>query len=91
MGGVPPLPFPRQPLPSDPARLGELVQRRLLQDYAPASVLINRQCQILYFYGPTDRYLRQPTGTPTGDLIAMAREPLRTRLRATVPHWGWAK
>jgi two-component system CheB/CheR fusion protein len=73
-----------QPLPSGHARLGELVQRRLLQDYAPASVLIDRECQILYFHGPTDRYLRQPTGSPTDDLIALAREPLRTKLRATV-------
>jgi two-component system CheB/CheR fusion protein len=73
-----------RPRPSDPARLGELVQRRLLRDYAPASVLINRECQILYFYGSTDRYIRQPTGTPTGDLLALAREPLRTKLRAAV-------
>jgi len=54
------------------------------RDYAPAAVLINRACEILYFSGPTMRYLDQPTGEPTQDLMRMAREGLRTKLRAVV-------
>ena len=60
----------------------ELTQRQLLADYSPASALINRKYEILYFYGATGDFLQAPTGEPTRDLIAMARQGLRTKLRA---------
>jgi two-component system CheB/CheR fusion protein len=66
------------------ARLGEVAQRILLDTYAPASVLINRKYESLYFLGPTDRYLRVVSGEPSRDLLAMAREGLRNKLRAAV-------
>ena len=59
-----------------------LTQRLLLEDYAPAAVLVNRKNEILYFFGPTMNFLEIPTGEPSRDLIAMAREGLRTNLRA---------
>ncbi len=59
----------------------ELTQRQLLSDYGPASALINRKYEILYFYGATGDFLQAPTGEPTRDLIAMARQGLRTKLR----------
>lgn len=65
-------------------RVSELAQARLLADYAPASVLINRSYEILHFFGPTTNYLDLPSGVPTRNLIAMAREGLRTRIRAAV-------
>ena len=34
--------------------------------------------------GPTDRYLRVAPGHPTHDLLAMAREGLRTKLRSAI-------
>ena len=73
-----------QPLLSARGGLGKLTQQLLCQAYAPAAVLINRTHQILYFHGPTDRYLNLPSGEATHDLIAMAREGLRARLRAVV-------
>jgi len=60
----------------------ELTRRQLLNDFAPASVLINRKYQVLYFQGPTGDFLEAPTGEPTRDLIAMARTGLQTKLRA---------
>ncbi len=69
---------------SDPVRLGPLAQQALLESYAPPSVLIDRKYQILYFYGPTDRFLKQPSGAPTDDLIARAREGLQTKLRSAL-------
>ena len=59
-----------------------LTQRQLLDDYAPASVLINRKYEVLYYQGPTGDFLEPPTGEPTRDLIAMARQGLQTKLRA---------
>src|SRR5262249_15200612 len=39
------------------ANFTELTQHLLLEQYAPAAVLINRKNEILYFFGPTMRYL----------------------------------
>ena len=60
------------------------MQKQLLADYAPASVLINRKFEVLCFQGPTVDYLEFPSGEPTRDLLALARQGLRTRLRALV-------
>src|SRR5690242_6085175 len=62
----------------------DLTQRVLLEAYAPASVLINRKHECLYYSGPADRYLRVASGEPSRDLLAMAREGLRTKLRAAI-------
>ena len=47
-------------------------------------MLINRKYEILYFFGPTTPYLHVPTGEPTLDLTAMAREGLRSKIRQAV-------
>ncbi len=79
-------PVVRAPTPNPPhaGRLPALAQHLLLQRYAPACVIINRSGEILYFHGPTDDYLGQPSGPPTQDLIAQARNGLRSKLRGAV-------
>lgn len=67
-----------------PVSFADVTQRLLLDQFAPAAVLINRKYEILYFFGPTDRYLAVPAGEPTLDLILMARDGLRGKLRAAV-------
>lgn len=67
-----------------PARALDLARRALLERYAPASVLVDRNGRILYFHGPTGDYLIQPSGEPTRDLLAMAREGLRPGLRSAI-------
>src|ERR1700719_3383109 len=62
----------------------DLTQRLLLESYAPASVLINRKHECLYYSGPTDRYLQVAAGEPSRDLLNMAREGLRNKLRAAI-------
>ncbi|MGD8569095.1 MAG: chemotaxis protein CheB [Gammaproteobacteria bacterium] len=63
---------------------GELARETLLENFAPAAVLINRKYEILYFYGPTSDYLELPTGEPVHDLMMMVRQGLRTKLRGAV-------
>ena len=48
------------------------------------AVLINRKLECLYFQGPVDRYLKVVSGRPVNDLIAMAREGVRAKLRLAV-------
>jgi two-component system, chemotaxis family, CheB/CheR fusion protein len=64
--------------------LANLAQRLLLQRFAPACVLINRRAEVLYLNGPVDQYLQWPSGVLGADLIAMARDGLRIRLRAAI-------
>ena len=63
---------------------GELSQRALLEVYAPASVLINAKHEGLYYLGSMDRYLKVVSGEGTQDVLAMAREGLRAKLRSAI-------
>jgi two-component system CheB/CheR fusion protein len=64
--------------------VAELCRRLVMENYAPAAVLINRRYECLYFLGPTDRYLRVPSGQPTHDLLAMAPDLIRSKMRAVI-------
>lgn len=70
------------------AALADLCRRLVMENYAPAAVLINRKLECLYSLGPTDHYLRVAPGHPTQDLLAMARLNIRTRLRSAIQQAG---
>jgi two-component system, chemotaxis family, CheB/CheR fusion protein len=57
------------------------IQEALLEEHAPAAVAINQSHEIIYHNGPTNRYLSQPRGTPTQNLLELLPEKLRNRLR----------
>jgi two-component system CheB/CheR fusion protein len=66
---------------SPPApNLQSLVEKMVLQRYAPAAVLVTDQAEMLYFSGKTGKYLEPATGKPTLNLFAMAREGLSQAL-----------
>jgi two-component system CheB/CheR fusion protein len=56
----------------------------MLQRFAPACAVVNRKGEVVYLNGPVDRYLQLPSGEPSADLISMARDGLKNRLRAAV-------
>ena len=64
--------------------LGDIAQHLLLGIYAPAAVLVDRSYRALYFFGPTDRYLRVAPGEPSQDLVPMPCEGLASRFRSAV-------
>ena len=66
------------------AVLAELCRLLVIENYAPAAVLINHKHECLYSLGPTDRYLRVAPGNATHDLLAMARQDMRIRLRSAI-------
>jgi len=72
------------PAPSRQTILAELCRRLVMENYAPAAVLINNKQECLYYLGPTDRYLHVPEGHPTRDLLAVARPNIRIRLRSAI-------
>ncbi len=81
-----PLPAGRRVLPGASPR--DLTQRALVDAYAPASVLINRKGECLYYSGATDRYLRVAAGEPSRDLLAMVRDGLRGKLGVAIRQAG---
>jgi len=70
--------------PSHQDALADLCRQLVMETYAPAAVLINREHECLYSLGPTDRYLRVAPGHPTHDLLAMAPQGMRTKLRSAI-------
>src|SRR5271165_3678320 len=72
------------PIPSRQIELAELCRRMVLEAYGPAAVVINRKLECLHFQGPIDRYLKIASGRPAHELIAMAREGGRAKLRSAV-------
>ncbi len=70
--------------PTREAVLSEICRKHVLDAYAPAAVLINHRYECLYALGPTDRYLRVATGQPSHDLLAMAPDDLRIKLRSAI-------
>jgi two-component system CheB/CheR fusion protein len=70
--------------PSRQADLAELCRKMVLETYGPAAVLVNRKLECLHFQGPVDRYFKVAPGRPAHDLIAMAREGVRVKLKSAV-------
>jgi two-component system, chemotaxis family, CheB/CheR fusion protein len=56
----------------------------VLHRYVPASAVISANQEILYLFGATERYLVQPTGQLTPDILTWAREGIRSKLAATL-------
>jgi two-component system CheB/CheR fusion protein len=81
---LPVLPNPQRPQISRAANVSALVQRVLLDRFAPAAVLVNSKFEALYFCGQTENFLSRPRGVPTQDVLALAREGLRSRLRSAL-------
>ncbi|MEW6403202.1 MAG: CheR family methyltransferase [Chloroflexota bacterium] len=60
--------------------------RRALEMYAPPSVLINERSMVLHVSESAGRYLLQPKGPITGDLLKLVRPELQLELRTTIFH-----
>jgi two-component system CheB/CheR fusion protein len=63
----------------------DLVRRvadTIVEQFAPAYVIVDESGQALYFSAGTGKYLQAAAGPPNRDIIAMARPGLRPDLRA---------
>jgi len=61
-----------------------LAEQLLLQRFAPASVLINMDGDIIYITGRTGKYLEPAAGKANMNIYAMAREGLRNELPGAI-------
>ncbi len=65
-----------------PANIQSLADGVLLRGYAPAAVLTNDRGDVLYVSGRTGKYLELASGRANWNVIAMARQGLRSQLSA---------
>jgi two-component system, chemotaxis family, CheB/CheR fusion protein len=70
-----------EPQPFDSQREADRV---IATAYAPASIVIRRDYQILHFRGETDGYLSHPTGIASVNALQIVREGLGIPLRGAV-------
>jgi two-component system CheB/CheR fusion protein len=68
------------PMNNQTINLQALADQVLLQNFAPAAVLINAEGDILYINGRTGKYLEPAAGKANWNIYAMAREGLRHEL-----------
>ena len=61
-----------------------LADQILLQQFAPASVLINQEGDVLYITGRTGKYLEPAAGKANWNIFAMAREGLQNELPGAI-------
>ena len=59
-----------------------IIDKLLLEDYSPASLLTNDKGDIIYISGHTGKYLEPAAGKANMNVIAMAREGLRYELNS---------
>lgn len=62
----------------------ELHERTVLDWYAPPSVLIDVNGEVLHFVRRTSRYLEPPVGSPSYNIFDIVRDNLRAPLRAAL-------
>ncbi|MEX2581526.1 MAG: chemotaxis protein CheB [Verrucomicrobiales bacterium] len=62
---------------------GEMHQH-VVEQYAPPSVLINHDGEVLHSSARAGRFLQVPGGAPTSNLFQLAPDPLRSELRAAI-------
>ncbi|AHB47873.1 histidine kinase [Hyphomicrobium nitrativorans NL23] len=66
--------------------LGDLAKRTLMDAYVPAAVLINDKREALHYFGAIDIFLKIAPGEASRDILVMAREGLRGKLRHALQH-----
>jgi len=62
------------------ANLQNMVEQNILQQFAPAAVLVNDRGDIVYISGRTGKYLEPAAGKANWNIHAMARDGLRHEL-----------
>jgi two-component system, chemotaxis family, CheB/CheR fusion protein len=62
------------------------LHQRLLEMYAPPSVLVNADYEVVHLSDSAGRYMSLPGGEPTHNILAVVRPELRLELRSALFH-----
>jgi two-component system CheB/CheR fusion protein len=72
---------PRREPGSTAANLRRVIEAKVLENFAPAHVVVNREGDIIHYSPHTGKYLEAAAGMPSRQLLASARRGLRLELR----------
>ncbi len=61
-----------------------LIEKLLLESYAPACIIVDDKDNILYIYGKTGKYLEPATGAANLNLLQMCRPGLKLKLASAL-------
>ncbi len=64
--------------------IGKVIENILLSSYTPACVIVNERADVVYFFGRTGKYLEPAAGTPSNNILELARKGLRLDLRTAL-------
>lgn len=64
--------------------ISQLTQKVILDQFAPTAVLTDDKGEILHIQGRTGKYLEPPSGSPTYNIVDMARQGLRIELSSAL-------
>ena len=74
----------RIPSKSGQSRLSNWASMRVMERFAPPFVIVTADADVLHYSSNLTRYLDFPAGTPSQNVLLMARLGLRTPLRAAL-------
>jgi two-component system CheB/CheR fusion protein len=66
--------------PRREVNIRNVVEKIVLEEHAPPSILINNRYEVLYLQGDTGKFLNMPKGEPSFNLFNLAHEDLRPKL-----------
>jgi two-component system CheB/CheR fusion protein len=69
---------------SEPRSSFGALHERIVERYAPPSMLVNEHHDVVHYSAHAGRFLQIPGGQPTNNAIKLVREPLRIELRAAL-------
>jgi two-component system CheB/CheR fusion protein len=64
--------------------VAQLAEAQILKRYGPANVVVNNRGDVVHFSPRTGKYLEPISGSPSHNLLAMARKGLRVSLRSAL-------
>lgn len=69
---------------SQKATLAQLTREAISDHFAPTAILIDARGEVLHVQGRTGKYLETPSGSPTLNIVDIAREGLRIELASII-------
>ncbi|QGM46041.1 chemotaxis protein CheB [Methylocystis heyeri] len=73
-----------KPQPEPPSDFDHLTRSALIETFALGSVVIDARHECVHFSGAIEKYLGIALGAASNDVLAMARDGLRPKLRAAI-------
>lgn len=73
-----------QPVTAKKVNVSGLIEKYLLDNFTPPSVIIDKNNEVLYFSGNTGQYLEPPTGEAKLNILKMAKKGLNPALEDTI-------